>query len=253
MKQSKEILGKPIISILDGKDIGKVKNFVINPDLRSIEFLIVQNDQWEFGIKAIPFKLVEGLGDYAVTIESSGSVIDLADIPIANDLLTKHIQIKGTRIISKKGHLVGQVSEYYFAQETGKILGCLTEQQTGESLVIPEDAVVTFGKDITVVTEDGEKQLWTEEGFRQKFAGNTEEESHQNETIVEKLAPIAAAIEEVGEEINDLVGRKLGAAFYDLTGNVLLAEGEEITEEVIAQVKQMGRNKALELALKVEV
>lgn len=243
MKQSKEILGKPIISILDGKDIGKVKNFVINPELRSIEFLIVQNDQWEFGIKAIPFKLVEGLGDYAVTIESAGAVIDLADIPIANDLLTKHIQIKGTRIISKKGHMLGQISEYFFSQETGKILGCLVERQEGETLVLPEEAVVTFGKDITVVTEDGEKQLVKEDQFRLAYA-----ESNEG---VDPLAEVAATSEETAAELAEFIGKKLTANLYDLNGNLLLADGETITEAVIEQVKRMGRNKALELALKV--
>lgn len=241
MKQSKEILGKPIISIRNGKEIGKVKNFVINPDMRSIEFLIVQNDQWDFGIKAIPFKLVEGLGDYAVTIDTEGSVIDLADIPIANDLLTKNIQIKGTRIISKKGHFLGQIGEYYFSQGSGKILGCVVEQSDEEPLVLLEENVITFGKEITVVTEDAEKYLVKEETFRSVYAAKAMPQGNEDE---------AAATSEMAAELDELVGKLITANLYDEQGNLLLAEGEEITQDLVNRVKRLDRNKALELALK---
>lgn len=250
MKQSKEILGKPIISIMAGKEIGKVKNFVINPELRSVEFLVVQNDQWAFGIKAVPFKLVEGMGDYAVTIEAENAVIDLADIPIANDLLTKNIQIKGTRIISKKGHFFGQINEYFFSQETGKILGCLVEKADGTTLVLPEEYVVTFGKEITVVAEDGDRHLITEEAFRlaQSNQADTAAATEQSE------GEVAAAVEvdelDQLDELNELVGKTLTAHLYDDQGELLLAEGEAITQEVVDKVRQLGRNKALELALK---
>jgi uncharacterized protein YrrD len=247
MKQSKEILGKPIISITGGKEIGKVKNFVINPELRSVEFLVVQNDQWDFGIKAVPFKLVEGMGDYAVTIESENAVIDLADIPIANELLTKNIQIKGTRIISKKGHFFGQVSEYFFSQETGKIIGCLVERADGTTLVLPEEFVVTFGKEITIVAEDSDHHLLTEEAFR--LAQTSQAEPVPAEEAEPEAIQEAAAAAET-DELDELVGKTLTANLYDEQGELLLAEGEEITWEVVQKVKRMGRNKALELALK---
>ncbi|MFY0543370.1 PRC-barrel domain-containing protein [Brevibacillus sp. H7] len=243
MKQSKEILGKSIISISSGKDIGSVKNFVINPELRSIEFLVVQNEQWEFGIKAIPFKLVEGLGDYAVTIESETCIIDLADIPVANDLLSKNIHIKGTRVITRKGQFLGQISEFMFSQETGKILGCYVERTDGETKILPEEHVVTFGKEITVAAEESDKYLVTEESFRVAQA-----KQDGTETTRQAETEVAAAVE--ASELDELIGRIISANLYDEQGELLLAEGEEITPEVVDKVKRLGRNKALELALK---
>ncbi|WP_171253192.1 PRC-barrel domain-containing protein, partial [Acinetobacter baumannii] len=51
MKQSKQLIGMPIISIKDGKEIGKVKSLLINPDVGAVDFFIVHNDQWTLGIK----------------------------------------------------------------------------------------------------------------------------------------------------------------------------------------------------------
>lgn len=244
MKQSKEVLGMPIISIMDGKDIGKVKNFVINPDLRGIEFLIVQNDQWEFGIKAIPFKLVEGLGDYAVTIETEGSVIDLADIPVANELLSKNIQIKGSRIITKKGRLLGQVAEYFFSEETGKIIGCVLEQD-GVTKVLPEESVLTFGKDIMVVAEEADKTLVNQSEFLSSQNSDQQEEAP---ALVE--APVLDEV--VDAELLMLEGKTLTSDFYDEEGNLILEEGGAISMSFLEKVKAMGRNKMVELSLKVK-
>ncbi|KQL48881.1 hypothetical protein AN963_03550 [Brevibacillus choshinensis] len=244
MKQSKEVLGKPIISIFAGKEIGKVKNFVINPDLRSIEFIIVQNDQWDFGIKAVPFKLVEGLGDYAVTIDSESAVIDLADIPIANELLSKNIQIKGTRIISRKGHHLGQISEYYFDPETGKILGCILDKPDAPS-VLPEAAVITFGKEITVISDEGDQPLVSDEAFRNEKI-ETEPAAIEETTIAQE--PVSSAVDEL--DLEELIGKTLSANLYDPSGELIAAEGSVITAEIVNQTKAMGSNKALELALK---
>ncbi|MDF2679893.1 MAG: PRC-barrel domain protein [Brevibacillus sp.] len=244
MKQSHEVLGKPIISIFAGKEIGKVKNFVINPELRSIEFIIVQNDQWDFGIKAVPFKLVEGLGDYAVTIQSENAVIDLADIPIANELLSKNIQIKGTRIISRKGHHLGQISEYYFDPETGKILGCILDQQDSPS-VLPEAAVVTFGKEITVISDEGDQPLVSDEAFRNEKTGN---ESAVADQPTPSQETASSAVDEL--DLEELIGKSLSANLYDPSGELIAAEGSVITAEIVNQAKAMGSNKALELTLK---
>ncbi|QRG69475.1 PRC-barrel domain-containing protein [Brevibacillus choshinensis] len=244
MKQTKEVLGKPIISILAGKEIGKVKSFVINPEQRSIEFIVVQNDQWDFGIKAVPFKLVEGLGDYAVTIDSENAVIDLADIPIANELLSKNIQIKGTRIISRKGHHLGQIAEYYFDPATGKILGCMLDQPD-TPFVLPEASVITFGKEITVISDEGEQPLVSDEFFRQAMSGI--EPASVGEAAVTQ-EPVSSAVDDL--DLEELIGKTLSASLYDPAGELLAAEGSEITAQLVNQAKAMGSNKALELALK---
>ena len=70
MKRSQELIGMPIISIMDGKEIGKVKNLLVNPASGVVDFLTVHNERWTLGIKVLPFAHVGGLGDYAVMTEN---------------------------------------------------------------------------------------------------------------------------------------------------------------------------------------
>ena len=225
----------PIFSITDGQEIGNVKNIVINPERAGVEFLIVQNDHWEFGIKAIPYRRVEGIGDYAVTVENDLAVIDLAEIPIANDLLAKNIQIRGTRIITKKGRFLGQVTEYYIEEETGRIIGCVVEDSAGQVNVLPQEFVVTFGRDIMVVTEDGSQKLVSLDDFGKQ---------PEPEEVV-------AEIQEEEMDMSLIIGRTLTDDVYDEQGNLLGAEGEVVTEELAAQVQKIGRSKVVEVTLKL--
>lgn len=93
MKKSTEITGLPIISIQEGQEIGTVKTLVINPEKGSIDFLTIEHEDWQVSVKAIPFKKIIGIGEYAVTVESDRAVIDLNEIPIANQLVNKKIRI----------------------------------------------------------------------------------------------------------------------------------------------------------------
>ena len=153
MKKSVQINGLPIISIADGNQIGKVKSLVINPDKGSVDFLTIEHEDFQVSVKAIPFKKIIGIGEYAVTVESENAVIDLNEIPIANQLVNKKIKITETKVMTRKGELIGEVQEYFVEDETGQILGM--ELKVDEKIVyLASDSVVTFGKDIIIVNED---------------------------------------------------------------------------------------------------
>lgn len=157
MKRSEELLGLSVISIEDGKEIGRVSDFVINSAKGMVEFLIIDNGYRYMGIKILPFKMVEGVGEYAVTILSSTSITDLSDEPEVNGLLEKNVRVKGTKVLTRKGKLIGSVSEFLIDDGgEGKISGCevAPTNNTGQSGIIPADQIVTFGKDVVVVHED---------------------------------------------------------------------------------------------------
>lgn len=168
MKKSTEIKGLPIFSIMDGKEAGGVRSLLINADQGMVEYLIVETLSLDFGIKAIPFEKIEGIGSYAVTIESDASIIELADTPTSHDMLKKNIQIINNKVMTKKGSLLGNVSEFYIDEFSGKILGCvLTNNQELEGKVILEKNILTYGKEVVVVVEDIIDQLVSFEDFAQ--------------------------------------------------------------------------------------
>lgn len=258
MKKSTQISGLPIISIADGNQIGKVKSLVINPDKGSVDFLTIEHEDFQVSVKAIPFKKVVGIGEYAVTVDSENAVIDLNEIPIANQLVNKKIKINNTRVMTRKGELIGEVVEYFVDQDTGHIIGM--QLKVGDKQVaLSTDLVVTFGKDIIIVKEEATSSFL-----------NSVEELEENEQIeaaaseadvlVEEIPTVAAeqssedvevlALKE--KQIELLTGKKVTKDIMDNEGNMIIVEGTILSSADIEKAQDAGPSVVVELSMNVE-
>lgn len=251
MKKSQEILGLSIISIAEGKEIGKVKDLVINSQQGSIECLVVDNDAWYLGLKMIPFSLVQGVGEYAVTIENETAISDTNDLPNVNELLKQNIQVKGTKVLTKKGKLIGTVTEFIVDEENGKIAGCefAPVNAPDQVKIIPAKGVVTFGKDVLVVTENIENNLLNSLVEQSQFDASNVEAASTTTTYTatadeaqekkQSQADAAKLFEERQRQF--LLGRKLTKQLQMASGEIIAEEGEIITEEIIEKAKSVGK------------
>ena len=162
MKKTQKILGLPIISISDGMEVGKVKSIIINADRGAIDYIVVDSGIQIFSARVIPTEDILGIGEYALTIENEDVITDISKIPSAIQLLQNDIRVKGTKVLTKKGSLIGEIGDIYVDENDGcKITGLefiadITQKQIR---LIPRDSVITFGKNLTVVTEDIESKL----------------------------------------------------------------------------------------------
>jgi uncharacterized protein YrrD len=268
MKNSAQIIGLPIISISDGAQIGKVKTLVINPEKGSLDFLTVEQEDVQLSLKAIPFKKVIGIGEFAVTVENVHDVIDLSEIPIANQLVNKQIRIKNTKAMTRKGQLLGEATEFFVNEETGEIIG--VELRVGDrQAVLPSAAILTYGKDILVVSEDAPQSLLDEarslisrqEGEAEapsdeQTALEQEEEAsawHSNiEAMVEEAENIEALQALREKQIALLKGKRVTKDIFDKNGNVLIAAGTVLTEEHIQKAQEEGPSVIVDLSMNVE-
>lgn len=162
MKKTQKILGLPIISISDGMEVGKVKSIIINAEKGAIDFIVVDSGIQIFSARVIPTEDVLGIGEYALTIENEGVITDISRIPAAIQLLQKDIQVKGTKVLTKKGRLIGEIGDIYIDENdscsiTGlEFIADITQKKVR---LIPSDSVITLGKNLTVVKEDVEASL----------------------------------------------------------------------------------------------
>ncbi len=162
MKKTQKILGLPIISISDGTEVGKVKSIIINAEKGAIDYMVVDSGIQIFSARVIPNEDVLGIGEYALTIENEGVITDIGRIPAAIQLLQKDIQVKGTKVLTKKGRLIGEIGDIYIDENdncriTGlEFIADITQKKVR---LIPSDSVITFGKNLTVVKEDIEASL----------------------------------------------------------------------------------------------
>lgn len=162
MKKTQEIIGLPIISITDGIEVGRVKNIITNASKGAIDYVVVDSGIQILSTKIIPTVNILGIGEYALTIENEEAINDLSKIPAAIDLLQKNIQVTGTKVLTKKGRLIGEVGDIYVDEDDGcNILGLeyIADITHKKIRIIPRSSVITFGKNLVVVVEDVESTL----------------------------------------------------------------------------------------------
>lgn len=232
MKKSAEIKGLPIISIMDGSEIGRVKSLIINPEQGSVDFFTIEHEEWQVGGKAIPFKKVIGIGEYALTIESEGAVIDLNEIPIASDLLNRKTKIENTKLMTRKGQLIGEAKEYIINDETGKIVA-LEVQVQNEMMTMDQEFIVTYGKDIIIVTEEAGTDLQSAEPKAKPAGANG-----------------LAAIEQ--QQVELLKGKTVRKDIIGANREILIPQGTVLNEQAIRTAKAAGPEVFVELSMNIE-
>lgn len=254
MKKTKEIIGLPIISILDGVEVGKVKTVIINAEKGAIDYIVVDSGIQILSARVIPTEYVLGIGEYALTIENEDAINDISKIPAAIDLLQKNIQVKGTKVLTKKGRLIGEIGDIYIDDEDKcSIIGLeYIADITQKSIkLIPRDSIITFGKNLVVVKDDVEANLL--ERPSQLVSNNDSldfEKKNSDEEIKEEVEELQTSSVSSMMEMKHreyLNGKIATKAIYDNAGNVLIEENTIIDDSVFEMAKNNG--KVIELVM----
>lgn len=245
MKKSAEITSLPIISILDGNQVGEVKSLVVNPDKGSVDFLIIGPENVAKNVKAIPFKKVVGIGEYAITIESESAIIDLNEIPIANELVHKKIKITNVKVMTRKGELLGEVQEYCVDKETGDILGMQLKVADRE-VVLASQSIVTLAKDIIIVSEDASSHFLASFADLKVPAEPSKMLDDEQDAVDEEVQSLK------DKQVELLLNKTLTKTIFDKEGNILFAEGTVLTSENIKQAQAEGPSIVVELSMNVK-
>ncbi len=274
-------MGLPIISISDGMEVGKVKSIIINAEKGAIDYIIVDSGIQIFSARVIPNDDVLGIGEYALTVENEGVITDINRIPAAIQLLQKDIHVKGTKVLTKKGRLIGEIGDIYIDEDencTIKALEFIADITQKKVRIIPRESVITFGKNLTVVKEDVESFL-LDTPLQLDPDGRLPESEKKNEANIEEFYSIPntdsyissegeAAYKEVSEEEPSAVepetvpasdsesnaavlfeqrqkqylkGRRATKTIADGTGNIIISEGMLIDDRAIDEAKLKGK------------
>jgi len=157
MKKSVEILGLPIISITEGRELGVSKTLLIDAKNGTVAAITIEDADWYRGVKLIPYESVIAIGDDAVTITNSENILTLDAAGDYEALLDENIRIIDTKAITKSGTIQGKVTELYIGDD-GKIEKCEITAPDGTTSDIATDQISIFGKQVTVIDPTGEKK-----------------------------------------------------------------------------------------------
>lgn len=287
MKKSIEIIGLPVISITEGRELGMSKTLLIDAKNGTIAAITIEDEDWYRGVKLLPYSSVIAIGEDAVTVTNSENILTLEDAGDYEAMMDANIKIIGTKAITKSGTIQGKVVEIYVG-DNGKIEKCEIEARDGSLSEITSDQISIFGKQVTVIDSDLEKktELIAPKAPAAAVAAPKAEEKPAAEPKAEapkaepakaeapkaepkqeakpapkaepakaeapKADPSIQMADKATEERHRrfLLGKTVTRKITTDSGVVLVNEGDTVTEEVLQKVKIA--NKFIDLSMNVQ-
>ncbi len=134
LMRTKEFVGKPVISMADGAEIGKVEDLIYVG--LNLSALVVKGERGE-GL--LPFKSIEANGPDAITIESYTLIDWNAGHTLAPESRTTH-EIKKLKVIDAEGKMIGHMHDF-----------TMNRQGSIEEISVRTDGVFGLGAHETLV------------------------------------------------------------------------------------------------------
>jgi len=240
MKKTKEINGLPLIAINGGENLGQIEALVVNPDSKSVEFLLISREKWYQEMRAINYTDVIGIGESAITTQDENNVKPLSLNHSAVELLNKNINVLNAKVMTTKGKIMGSVSEFFVAEDDGKISGYQMAENGSD--FITAASILTLGSEMIIIDENADQEPEeelkdiTQPEENEPTSNNTEVEQQIQQDDSEKPVKV---FEE--HQRKYLLGRYTSKDILDEHNNVIAKEGEEITEELVKKVSEAGK------------
>ena len=155
MKKSVDILGLPVISITEGRELGMSKTLLIDAPNRVVAAITIEDEDCYRGVKLIPYDNVIAVGDDAVTVNHSENILTLDAAGDFETLLDDNIRVIGTKAITRTGVIQGTITEIFIGKD-GSIEKCEITAPEGSTSEVTADQVSIFGKEVTVISPEGD-------------------------------------------------------------------------------------------------
>lgn len=280
MKNIKELLNLPVVSLKDGEEIGNIKTTYVNCDKKTVEYIVIQNNDSDT-IKVevvIPYLHLSSVGNYAATLESLSSVMDIKLLQFDDKKYKKQDDIISQVIITDTGDYVGKTYGFDFDEKTGEIESLLFDDAADNSSAISKEDIITLGhkliivkknSNLTIVKKDLEERASnknnnieiefpkdalvedTEENYnsvKKKYLQSKLYDMYPEEQKAEYTSTGKVDLDEfVSNREKKVLGQKTTQDLIGLNGEVVVYKGTELTEELIKKVKEMDENLFYEL------
>ena len=222
MKKSVDILGLPVISITEGRELGMSKTLLIDAPNRVVAAITIEDEDWYRGVKLIPYDNVIAVGEDAVTINNSENILTLDAAGDFETLLDDNIRVIGTKAITRSGVIQGTISEIFIGDD-GSIEKCEITAPEGSTTEVTADQVSIFGKEVTVISPEGDA------GKKSDAAA-----APAAPAVTAPAAPVAVA-EPVAEVAAPAVEETAPVAEPPAEEPVPVSEPEPVVEEPVAE------------------
>lgn len=158
MARYESLKGLPVITMAEGRQVGKIDDLVVDPDRKAVSWLRLHTGGLLGGERMwVSAAAVHGFGEHAVTVNAEADVRAAVDAPEAGALVKARRGIIGNKVITENGEHLGEVRDYEFAPGTFALTHLFVPpgmNVLGQFMTIPGDKVLTIGEDAIVVAAD---------------------------------------------------------------------------------------------------
>ena len=152
------VKGLPVITMAEGRQIGKVDDMVVDTECKAVSWLRLHSGGMLSGERLwVSTEAVHGVGENAVTIDAEADARTPADAPEALALLKAKRGTIGNKVITESGGRLGEVRGYEFNPETFALTSLTVQPGMdvgGDFLTIAGDRILTIGEDVIVIAAD---------------------------------------------------------------------------------------------------
>jgi uncharacterized protein YrrD len=204
MRKSKQFASMPVISLEEGQQIGIIKSLVVDPGLKRVAALMIEQKGWFSDQKFIPYSNVHSVGEDAVTVKHGTMVQRGGNLPEIISLTKNKVKVSGARIITQGGTVLGEADDYYVNLATGEMIGLefsgnFINGLFGGKAFLDINHVLTIGKDMVICSDEAlDEAVKLDGGLQEKLRGVKDSTSHLWESTVQKTR-------ELGSNVNNSI------------------------------------------------
>ncbi len=235
MKKFSDVIGLPLLGILEGQELGKVSELIVDARKRQVKFVVIDLGEGCLGLRLVDLNEVTGIGADFVTVRTLADVTPLWEFDESTlETCFSSKYLIGAKVIACEGNLLGEISELTMDELSGEIKEVNIVNSGSTDLVLSGDKIVAFSKNQVFVDMDGEKisPLAT----RPAAAAPARKSSKENQFELEQR--------------QYLLGRIVSANVLDDDDKILIRKGSKVTNELIDLAK--SANRLMDLTLNVD-
>jgi len=247
MKQTKQVLGLPVMGMKEGKTQGIAVDFMVDAEAKRIRYIILKNEIG-YGFRVIAVEDVKGIGTNYImtsTVDNAKKLYECPDLLKEMETALFGSDLLGAKVLSVVGNILPEVREFTFDEETGNI----------DSLILANgkdynaSVIATLAHDVVFLDideQESEEEFYVDKA-EEVVATVAEEEAAPAEEVKEEPVQLSAYAMAQREF---LLGHTVNFDIVDSTGKVVIPQGTVVTDEIIAYAEKM--DVSADLALNVD-
>ena len=189
-RDASNLMSMPVISTSEGKELGKVKDVLFDPNEHAILAVMVTPSGRDTTMLVVRER-INSIGDKAITVNDVGALQELTAAPRAQEIIDSCVHLRGTSVVSETGNSLGTVDKILI-DESGNVAAYRASSGLlgfGAKTDISPSEVISVGQDALVVSASAEQKA--DDGEPSSSAADTIDTSTANSARAD--APIGGS------------------------------------------------------------